>query len=242
MGSERVIEGVTAGGVYWNEAHRLPRLLALLKEHFEQIVVVVQESTDGTLEICKDLLDRPGDRVREDAHRGAGDPSFPMMLQTVTTPWTFVVSGDEWPSIDLLRTIPTAITAARMDHHDGVWIKFLSTIEGIEFTNEQDRHLRLFKTAVGWPQSMLHSLPAAQSTMIWNVGHIRHDRSLDEMVVDYLRYISLGRDSAAWTNHNTMMLEAACSGVARHKGWPYVTSRSWWPEVRDIAFGGVDPQ
>lgn len=233
---------MTAGGVYWNEAHRLPALLAYLKIHFSHVVVVIQKSTDGSLEIAQQMLDRPGDRVREDEHRGAGDPSFPMLLQTVETPWTFVVSGDEMPSPDLIFSIPRAVLAANMDKRDGVWIHFRSTIEGIDFTNEQDRHLRLFRTSVGWPEATLHSRPLTDNVMLWPVGYISHDRSLDEMIADYLRYLSLGRMSGPWTDHNTQMLRDACTSVALHVGWDNITSRSWWPEVRAASFGGVDPQ
>ncbi len=237
-----MIENVTAGGVYWNEAPRLPRLLELLRESFSHVVAVVQESTDGSLEIAQAILDRPGDRVRRDEHRGAGDPSFPMLLQTVETPWVFIVSGDELPSSDLVASIPRAVIAANMDKRDGVWIPFRSTIEGIDFTNEQDRHLRLFRTAVGWPEATLHSRPLTDNVMLWPVGYISHDRSLDEMIADYLRYLNLGRISAPWTRHNTQMLRDACTSVALHVGWENITQRSWWPEVRVAAFGGVDPQ
>jgi hypothetical protein len=237
-----MITNVTAGGVYWNEAHRLPELLGILKVHFSHVVVVIQESTDDSLAIARRMLDRRGDRVRTDEHRGAGDPSFPILCQTVETPWTFVVSGDEMPSADLLVTIPRAITAATMDRRDGVWVQFHSTIEGIDFTNEQDRHLRLFRNAVGWPAAILHSRPMTENTMLWPIGYISHDRSLDEMVEDYLRYLAMGRDSAPWTAHNVQMLRGACESVAEHIGWTDITTRSWWPEVRAAAFGGIDPQ
>lgn len=237
-----MIENVTAGGVYWNEAHRLPKLLGLLKAHFSHVVVVVQESKDGSLEICRNLLDRPGDAVRTDAHRGAGDPSFPMLLQTIETDWTFIVSGDEMPSDDLLESIPEATESAQVRGYDGFWLRFHSTIQGIDFTNEQDAHLRLFRTRVGWPHSALHSRPMTENAVEWATGHIDHDRSLDELVRDYLRYIDMGRHSAQWTAHNQQMLHDACEKVAEHTGWPFVTSSSWWPEVRDTAFGGRDPQ
>ena len=237
-----MIENVTAGGVYWNEAHRLPKLLGVLKDHFSHVAVVVQESTDGSLEVCRNLLDRPDDHVVVDLHRGAGDPSFPLLLQYVDTEWVFIVSGDEMPSDTLLTSIPRAIATADQAGKDGVWVYFHSTIQGIDFTGEQDAHLRLFRARVGWPQSALHSRPMTENTLWWPVGHIDHDRSLDELVVDYLRYIELGRHSSQWTAHNQMMLRDACVKVAEQTGWQFVTASSWWPEVRDMVFGGSDPQ
>lgn len=237
-----MIHNVTAGGVYWNEARRLPSLLGLLRAHFSHVTVVIQESTDDSLEIAKAILNRPTDHIRTDFHRGSGDPSFPILIQTTETPWVFIVSGDERPSRDLLLSIPYAIRAAEAQGKDGVWIHFRSTIEGIDFTNEQDAHLRLFQTKVGWPSAQLHSRPMTENTITWQTGHIDHDRSLAEMVADYLRYLQMGRDSAEWTAHNLQMLHDACKSVAKHTGWPFVTASSWWPEVRDIAFGGSDPQ
>jgi len=243
MGAQgRMIQDITAGGVYWNEAHRLGRLLGLLTEWFDHVSVVVQESTDGSLGICQKLLTRPGDHVLADAHRGSGDPSFPRLLQAVDTEWVFIVSGDELPSPDLLNSLPSAIKTADEFGRDGIWIRFRSTIQGIDFTNEQDSHLRLFRTRIGWPHSQLHSRPMTENVMHWRIGHIDHDRSLEEMVLDYLRYLELGRHSSQWTAHNLRMLRDACEKVAEHTGWSFITSSSWWPEVRDAAFGGRDPQ
>jgi glycosyltransferase involved in cell wall biosynthesis len=240
VGTE-VIENVTAGGVYWNEAHRLPRLLALLQEHFARTVVVVQESDDDTLGICQRMA-RQHDRVRTDEHRGAGDPSFPIMVQTVETPWIFVVSGDEWPTTELLDSLPDAVRMAEQRGHDGVSIQFQARIDGIETHQEQDRHVRLFATRVGWPHAMLHSRPLVLNPLAWETGYIQHDRTLDEMIRDYLRYWNMGRLSDSWSRHNGRMIHDACELVAAHKGWPYITLFPWWPEVRSIAFGGSDPQ
>ena len=237
-----MIEDVTAGGVYWNEAKRLPALLTILKATFSHVVVVIQDSTDDSYKIACQLLDRPGDHIRTDAHRGAGDPSIPIMVQTVETPWTFVISGDEQPSVALLESIPEALAQADRDGLDGWWLKFRSTIDGFDFTSEQDNHLRLFRTSVGWPHSTLHSRPMTENTGFWPTGWIDHDRSLDEMIRDYLRYMAIGRDSAQWVAHNQRMIHDACERVAERAGWRHVTSHPWWPDVRDIAFGGKDPQ
>lgn len=237
-----MIENVTAGGVYWNEAARLGDLLTLLTSTFERVVVVIQESTDDTLKIAQSILTRPGDRIRTDEHRGSGDLSVPMFLQTVSTEWTFLVSGDERPTARLLESIPDATDKAEQLQIDGWWIRFRSTIDGYDFTDEQDRHLRIFRTRVGWPHAALHSRPLTENTMVWEEGWIDHDRSLDEMIADYLRYLGLGRYSGQWTAHNQRMLHDACMRVAERAGWTNILSRSWWPEVRDAAFGGIDPQ
>jgi hypothetical protein len=237
-----MIENVTAGGVFWNEAHRLPSLLRLLIQEFSHITVVIQESTDASLEIASQLLVGKHDVVLTDEHHGAGDPSYPLLLANVSTPWTFIVSGDETPSADLLDTLSIAVEWAEDNDLEGLWIPFRSTIEGFDFTGEQDSHLRLFRTSVGWPRAKLHSRPMTDKTAPWRLGYISHDRSLDEMVEDYLRYLELGKDNVDWTRHNTMMLHDAVSKVAERRGsWSEIFERPWWPQVRDLAFVGYTP-
>lgn len=229
-----MIDDVTAGGVFWNEAHRLPKLLMLLKATFANVAVVIQESTDDSLKIAQSML---GDRsVRVDRHHGAGDPSFPMLLRSIKTPWTFIVSGDEMPSQDLLDSLPEAVLFADRLNLDGLWISFRSSIDGYDFTSEQDGHLRLFKTSLGWPNAKLHSGPKTDRVGPWIVGHISHDRSLDEMMRDYLRYWEMGKGDAGWEAHNRLMMHDACAKVADLTSWEYIKSHEWWPEVKAIAF------
>jgi hypothetical protein len=73
------------------------------------------------------------------------------------------------------------------------------------------------------------------------VGHFRHERSLDEMMQDYLRYWDVGRGNAQWDEHNRVMMHNACVGTAARKGWAFVQSFDWWPRVEAIAFKEEQP-
>lgn len=84
----------------------------------------------------------------------------------------------------------------------------------------------------------MHSRPPIPDGMIWRGGHIRHDRTLDELVRDYLRYLDVGRGNGQWTEHNSMMIRAACTGTAAVKGWEYVTAHEWWPTAHREVFAG----
>ena len=220
----------------WNEEARLRPLLEHLRPYFETIIVGVQRSDDATLDIAHELADL----VVEDDHHGYGDATFgPRLLPQVRTKWTFKLDADEWPDGMLLNSMSNATWYAEEHGHDGIWIPFRSSVEGIEY-EEQHSHLRLFETRLGWPPH-LHSRPPARSMVLWPSGHIRHDRSLDEMMQDYLRYWHAGRGNAGWEAHNRLMMFSACYGTAAVKGWDFVQSHPWWPEIEAIAFTEEKP-
>lgn len=221
---------ITFAMVVWNDAVRAAKLLAHVRPWFETLVVGVQESPDDTLEAVRAIADV----VVEDAHQGYGDATFgPKLLPRVRTPWTLKIDADEWPSRDLLSSLSNATWMADHGYHtSGVWVPFKSSVDGIEY-EEQHAHLRLFHTSAGWP-ALLHSTPPINDGILWSRGHIRHDRSLDEMIRDYLGYLRIGRGNAGWDAHNELMIRSACTGTAAKKGWDYVRSFEWWPQVAAI--------
>lgn len=227
---------VAACLVAWNEEDRLEPLLEYLRPFFSTLGVAVQKSTDRTFDIAA----RYADVLVTDDHRGFGDASFgPRLLPEIKHRWTLKVDCDEWPSQLLLESLSSATWYADKIGADGVWVPFKSSVEGIEY-EEQHSHLRLFHTRLGWP-GFLHSRPNATSMTLWDVGYVRHDRSLDEMMQDYLRYWKVGLGNPGWDAHNRLMMYHACKGTAEVKGWDMVMAHSWWPEVEAIAFNEDRP-
>lgn len=237
----RPYDGITPALVVWNEEERIGALLDYLKEHFLQIAVVVQASDDRTLEIVTEKLTRPRDRLATDVHHGFGDASLPMLIGLVQTEWIFTLAADEWPSDDLIGSLWSAIRNAERDPRtaDGLWIPFHSDVNGVPY-EEQHGHLRVFRKAVGHPGT-LHSRPSTNRALWWPIGHITHHRTLDEMMRDYLRYWELGAHNGGWVAHNRLMMHDACVGVASARGWAFVQSHDWWPEVEAIAFTEEKP-
>lgn len=233
-----MIEGVTAVSVLWEEEPRVERLLTLLTAHFPFVTVVVQEGSDATYAIAERIL-RPLDMLLADKHRGAGDFSMPLALQHVGTPWSFVISGDELPSSELLSSLPQAVAAMEQQGNGGAFIEFQETIEGLPFL-EHGRHVRLFRTEGGW-EARLHSAAPHTNTILWGTGYIAHDRSLDEIAYDYLRYLTIAeRDNdAGLLRVNRNMLFRACKLVAEAKGWRFVKRYEWWPEVEARVFAHI---
>ena len=222
---------ITASMVLWNEAHRIEPLIARLRPYFEVIAVGVQASTDGTAQLAHDLADI----VVTDEWRGYGDATFgPLVLPKVQTPWTFKIDGDELPTEELLQSLPDAVKTASAEGRDGAWIKFRSWIEDAEWEVPHS-HLRLFQTRLGWPGT-LHSRPNTENTLNWPIGWIEHRKSLDEHVRGYLEYLRVGRGNRGWDEHNRLMIEGACAGTAERKGWAFVQSFDWWPEVLTTVF------
>jgi len=217
--------------VVWNDAERLDRLLAKVRPFFRDICVAVQRSDDSSLAVANEWADV----VVEDEHRGYGDATFgPRLLPSVRTPWVLKLDADEWPSDGLLSSLSNATWYAdHLARTRGLWIPFRSSVDGIEYA-EQHSHLRLFHTVVGWPDT-LHSRPPINDGVLWEPHgvdvHIRHDRTLDELVRDYLRYLEIGKKNPGWTAHNEMMIRSACIGIANEKGWDYVKAFEWWPQV-----------
>lgn len=223
---------VTFAGVFWNDAERVERLLQAVRPWFINLVVGVQTSPDGTLDVCR----RHADQVIEDEHRGYCEPTLSKVVAAVRTEWSFVVSADEMPSGELFESFQDMLDRAAAEPTiDGFWIRFVSSIDGIDYPSESDNHLRCFRSHLGWPSTM-HSRPNASHAIFWPTGSIRHDRSLDEMILDYLRYFRLGLGDPGWEAHNRVMIHDACTATAAQKGWDYVRSFDWWPEAASVAF------
>lgn len=228
----------TAVGVYWNEAHRIGSLMHLLAEEFEAVTVVVQKSTDDTLDICRSILTGPKHKVIEDEWRGGGDFSMPLALSHVDTDWTFVISGDETLDDDLLRTLPDAIAACEEGGYSGAYIKTEETIEGVEYV-EHKHHVRLFRTAGGW-EARHHSAASHENLLpyVWPHGAYIHTRTFDEFAADYLRKLTMmeaeGNEKLAL--HNRYTIFNVCNMMAGAYSWRWVWQRPAWDEIERRVF------
>ena len=238
----------TAVSVVWREAHRIEPLVARLAERFDEVVVVVQDSPDDTLAICKRVLTGDRHHVVEDKWRGGGDFSMPLALSYVTNEWAFVISGDEWPDDELLASMPNAITTMETNGNSGAFIEFSEYIDGVEYV-EHGRHVRLFRAAGGW-EARHHSAAPHENTIQWKVGHIVHTRTLDDVFSDYLRKLTMMENEATdpaasefernrasqLVAHNVNTLFNVSNLIAAAKGWRHVWASPQWSEVERRVF------
>lgn len=230
---------VAFAGAYWNCEERLDALLSYVRPWFSRIVTVVQESPDNTLAVAK----KYADVVIQEPWHGRGDPSIHTAVYSAEKRWCFVISDDERPSEDLLYSFQNLANQLKAENRDGAWVRFRSSIDGFDFSRDQDFHLRFFNPTLGWPKEP-HSRPPTENTLHWDVGYVQHDRSLDEMMQDYLRRYDLTAEHPEWVQQqaaNVRMMLTAPRAIAEKRGWDYVKSFEWWPRVRDISFDGVDP-
>lgn len=229
-------------GAYWNCADRLEKLLTHVRPWFRTISIAVQESPDDTLAVARRLADV----VVEDKWQGRGDPSFGKAVRASGRPWAFVISDDEWPSEALLDSFQDLVSKLIREQKDGAWVHFVSTINGHDFTRETDEHLRLFRSKIPWPTSQ-HARPMTDNTIRWRPSKeafVRHDRSLDEMMTDYVRRYEIGQREAATDQqmaHNQRMMRSAVDAVARLEGWDAIRAAEWWESVVKYAYGGTAP-
>lgn len=230
----------TAVGVYWNEAHRIEALARQLVDNFDEVVMVVQESSDDTLAICQRVLTGPRHHVVEDEWRGGGDFSMPLALTHVTNEWVFVISGDELLDDELLASLNDAIAACEAGNYSGTMIRCEETIDGIEYV-EHGAHVRLFRAAGGW-EARHHSAAPHVNLMpgVWPRGAYVHTRTLEEVWGDYLRKLTMmEREGDPLAAHNRKTLFIVSKLVAEHKGWAYVKSLPQWAEVERRVFSYV---
>lgn len=233
---------VAFAGAYWNCAERLEKLLAYVRPWFKHIVVGVQESPDNTLEVAR----RYADLVVEDQWHGRGDPTLNKVIRQAGKKYAFVISDDEWPTEALLNSFQDAVEAMIRGSRHGAWVHFKSTIDGFDFTREQDEHLRLFEPRFGWP-SMPHARPPIDNGLRWRPSpeaFVRHDRSLDEMMQDYIRRYDLTAKEPSWVQqqaHNVRMMQGACNAIMERRGTEYVTFFDWWPRVLEVVYKGDAP-
>lgn len=223
-----MIENVALIGGFWNCAVRAQDLLTEMRPWFKHIIITVQDSPDNTYEVVKEIADV----TIRDRWYGHGNPSFQKANARNPVPWSFLISDDERPTEELLESIPSLVGNTP---YDGFWFHFRSWIEDIEFTGEQDNHLRLWRSKFPWPPT-IHSRPMIDNTQHSSIGWIEHRRSLDEMMSDYLRRYNIGLGNRKWEAHNVRMMEQACSKIAAIKGWDFIQTRDWWPEVARLAF------
>ena len=232
-------ENVSAVGVYWQEAHRIGDLASIIAAWFKNASLVVQKGDDTTLTVLQDYLIRPTHHITEDEWRGGGDFSMPLALSKVATPWSFVISGDELPDLELLRSLPDAIAACEEGGYSGAFIKFYETLDGVEFVQHEEGHVRLFRTAGGW-EARHHSAASHENLLpyTWPTGKIIHARSLEEMCRDYLRKLTMmeaeGDEKLAL--HNRYAIFTACNLVAGVHGWRHVWSLPMWDEIERRVF------
>lgn len=165
-----------------NEAHRLEACIASVRSVIDEVVVVVQDSTDGTLELAKCLADR----IVMDRCHLLSEPSRELGLATCTQEWILALDGDEVLTDhgrqDLRWICENATCNAFLLPH--------TTTIG-DCVVERIPRMRLFRRSCVWGPKDIHSsymLKSGEPLLIGGLDWVDHRKTWDEQNLDNERY------------------------------------------------------
>lgn len=172
--------------VTYNEEHRIEQTLRHIWPYVDEVVIVDQQSTDRTAEICRDL----GARVTIDRHWGYCEASRTLALSRTEADWILVLDADERLSQTMLATL------REVDQRGwrGARLKRSLWLGGVHhFTG--DRQYRLFRRDAVRFLNELHTepQPTVDESLVWSpdfVG-IWHEKSWQEQIRDEVAYDEL---------------------------------------------------
>ena len=175
--------------VVCNEEKRLPGMLTDTAPYVDEIVIVVQESHDRTLEIARKFADV----LVEHSCLGHAGPSTPAAYAHANGDWVLFLDPDERLS-DWGKENLRVWTAAEMDFY---WLRELSTVDGAFM--EDKPHGRLFRRGKGVVAKTVHTdkrpVDGARTMAVTDRVVIEHFKTGDEQALDDARYRSVSSRS-----------------------------------------------
>lgn len=99
-----------------NEVKRLKILFPIIRDFFDEIVIVDQESTDKTAELCESWADK----IIPDEATGNADTSRQLAMDNTDSDWILTLDADEFVTTRLEWEMPELIKAP--DYVDGYMI------------------------------------------------------------------------------------------------------------------------
>ncbi len=188
---------LTFCGVFRNEQDRIRYVLDIGKALCKDMVIVVQESSDNTLKICKEytqtVIERPSESPEE---------SKDYIMENVKTPWTFWLDADEMPSVELIDYLSYFSPPGE---YDGIKFPRINYINGlrIEANQGEDEQYRLMANSVRWKPLVqgrrIHIHPIIQQTL--SLGFpLYHHRTLEKIERQTKRWNELEKSTVGVCN------------------------------------------
>lgn len=172
--------------VVYNEAHRITGLLEHAAGYCDQLVVVDQDSTDGTGDIARDY----GATVVHDECRGLSELSYPLAAARTDGDWILILDADE---ILYGHKIPELL--ALDERWDGAYLSRATYVNGVRWPTGPDRHLRYFRKGAVEYSTGMHQYnrmkPAKACYRSTADPWILHIKTATEQRLDDRRYDSL---------------------------------------------------
>lgn len=184
---------VSACFVTYNEAHRIYDTLAEVEPYVAEIVVVDQESTDGTTLACHTFGEEFNIPViiLPDHHWGYCEPSRFYAHKASTQPWVLVLDADERISPEFGAEIPSIIETAVVKNYRGCRLKRSLWVGG-EHRFTGDYQYRFFERGAATYLNEIHTEPQPKCSkdQIYSPEYIGiyHEKSWGEQIRDELSY------------------------------------------------------
>jgi (heptosyl)LPS beta-1,4-glucosyltransferase len=176
---------IAAALVVRNEAHRIAETLSALRPVVDEIVVVDQDSDDGTDAIVRPLCDL----LIRDRLWGFSEPSRELSETRATADWIFVLDADEALTFDLCADLRGLITDASVDMYA---LRRDTFIDGTLWVTEH--HNRLYRRGTAIHDNRLHTTVQPRHRArrrILQTPCIEHRKTRAEQDADYVRYEAL---------------------------------------------------
>jgi glycosyltransferase involved in cell wall biosynthesis len=168
---------ITLCVVTHNSADRLEEMVNKHKGVVSEVLIAVQDSTDGTFEIAEKVADVVYRRTR----KGTSDPDRNWLFSQASNPWVLYLDDDEYLDESLIIDLKSLIE----DNIDIYWLNTKNLVDGVdvEAILGEDPHPRLFKTGSITFTDEIHTWPKPKdNTLVAFVNYcIVHDRSLDKI-------------------------------------------------------------
>lgn len=175
---------VAANLVVYNELHRLPQTIAKL-QWASEVVIVDQQSIDGTWEWLKDNETVMNLTLIQDKHWGYCEPSRKLAHTHTRSDWIGVVDADEYFTDEFQLEIDDIIK----DGYTGVRLKRGFWLGG-EFRFAGDYQYRFFNKKNVRFLDEIHTEPQPFKAKIYSPDYvgIRHEKSWVEQIRDEEQY------------------------------------------------------
>lgn len=163
-----------------NSGDKLEKVVNAHLDVVSEVVIIDQDSTDGTFEVAKRIADFAVQR----RCKGMADPDRNWAYEIGTQPWILYLDDDEFLSNESKALIPDILKAGV----DCVWMKRKNFIDGVWMTfMGDDVQCRLFKRGtLRWPDKA-HTYPekANNAVALYSDMVINHIRSFEQIIATH---------------------------------------------------------
>jgi glycosyltransferase involved in cell wall biosynthesis len=180
---------LSLASVVYNEAARLPGLLAHVRPFVDETVIVVQKSTDKTLWIAQ----LSASYVIEDIHHGYAEASRKKGMDACRGEWILILSPDERLTSEAEWHLQDWMNNPYFDCYN---LRELTLVEGV--VREDACHPRLFRAGTYTAPLGIHTEVGCTTGRVQTIDKfivIEHFKSGEEQALDDQRYAALGSPS-----------------------------------------------